>query len=48
MAYERIVVPREIAAKQQACAEEKKSDPKLGNPFDCFDGDIDETPTTKH
>jgi hypothetical protein len=39
-AYEKIAVPRQIAAQQQACADERKANTKLGNPFDCFDGAV--------
>jgi hypothetical protein len=38
LAYLGGVVPRIAAAKQQACFEARKADPRLGNVFDCFDG----------
>jgi hypothetical protein len=36
--YEREIIPRQVAAQQAACAEARRANPKLGNPFDCFDG----------
>lgn len=38
IAYEGAVVPRLVAANQNACLEARKANPSLGNPFDCFDG----------
>ena len=35
-AYEHVVVPAKIAA-QRACADARKGDASLGNPYDCFD-----------
>lgn len=35
-AYRTVLEPRETAASQQACADERSQIPELGNPFDCF------------
>jgi hypothetical protein len=40
IAYFTFLAPRETAASQQACADARIADPKLGNPYACFDGPV--------
>lgn len=35
--YDAVIVPRQIAAQETACANARTANPKFGNPFDCFD-----------
>src|SRR5690349_6030978 len=36
--YENIVIPRQLAAQANPCADARRADPKLGKPLDCFAG----------
>jgi hypothetical protein len=36
--YDRHATALTRAAEQQVCVDQRKRDPKLGNPFDCFNG----------
>ena len=38
--YNATVVSRRITATQQACVDDRRADPSLGNVFDCFDKGI--------
>jgi hypothetical protein len=42
--YVNVIVPRNKAASEHACFEVRRSNPKLGNPFDCFEGNTTPAP----
>src|SRR6267154_596144 len=41
VAYQKVGLSRQAATEQAACADARRVNPTLGNPFDCFDSRLD-------